>query len=285
MFKMVPNALVSLHSSSSASLPAPRAPAWTMSTPKAPTWTMPVPTLPSLALITLAIGCGGGQAPQPETASEQAAQEAAQSAPQGTLPSAANGPPQTALIDDLEDGNHQLHVADGRGGWWYTYADETSSIEPAGAFVPAEGGANGSGYAARMQGQIGSKQYPFAGMGFNFIDPKMVYDLSSCEGLSFFAKKGSAQAISAVRFKVGDVNTVPEGGVCKDCYNDLDVSLTEEWTQYSVKFSELRQEPYWGEPRPAIDAARVFQLQWQVKDPSGPFDVWVDDVRLLGCGS
>jgi endoglucanase len=89
-----------------------------------------------------------------------------------------------------------------------------------------------------------------------------------------------------VRFKVGDVNTVPEGGICKDCYNDFgrDIVVTEEWSEFSTKFSEMKQEPYWGEPRSAIDQTRIYQLQWQVKDRN-PFDIWVDDVRLFGCGS
>lgn len=205
------------------------------------------------------------------------------------VPSAVNAGAvlRVPVIDDLDDGNHQTAPEESRGGYWYTYADETSTVEPNGTFAPTAGGAEGTPFAARMHGQIGSKQYPYAGLGFNLTDPKDPYDLSSCAGLSFRAKKGTAEAISAVRVKIGDVYTVPEGGVCKSCYNDFgaDLGLTPEWVLYELRFADLKQEPYWGEPRPKLETSRVYQVQFMVKDPSAPFDVWVDDVRLIGCKS
>ena len=146
-----------------------------------------------------------------------------------------------------------------------------------------EGGADGSKFAARFSGTIGDGQYPFAGMGFSFFDPKAAYDLSSCKGISFKAKKGTAESTGILRMKVGDVNTAPEGGVCKDCFNDFgrDVLLTEEWSEITTNFYEMKQEPYWGEPKPQIDASRAYQVQFQVKE--GPFDIYVDDVKLVGC--
>jgi endoglucanase len=192
---------------------------------------------------------------------------------------------QVPLLDDLEDGNHQTLIAEGRGGYWYTYADETSTVQPSGTFAPTAGGAEGSAFAARMHGQIGSKQYPYAGLGLNLTEPMNPYDLSSCAGISLRAKKGSPEAVSLVRLKVGDVNTVPAGNVCKECYNDfgVDLTLTTEWVLYESKFADMQQEAYWGEPRPALDVTRVFQVQFLVKDSSAPFDVWVDDLRLIGC--
>lgn len=230
--------------------------------------------------------CGGGtqSAPAPESAATPAA-PTTPTAP--AVPNAINAGAtlKVPLIDDLDDGDHRTVVEEGRGGYWYTYADETSTVTPSGTFAPTEGGAEGTAFAARMHGQIGNKQYPYAGLGFNLTDPKDPYDVSSCEGMSFRAKKGSPEAVSAVRLKVGDVYTVPEGGVCKSCYNDfgVDFTLTPEWALHEVKFAEMRQEPYWGEPRPKLDVARVYQVQFMVKDPSAPFDVWIDDVRLIGC--
>jgi len=228
--------------------------------------------------------------PSPAVSPESTSESAAAPAPAGAAPEApsAINPGavlQVPLIDDLDDGNHQTTVAERRGGYWYTYADETSTVTPNGTFVPTAGGAEGSAFAARMNGQIGTKQYPYAGLGFNLTDPKDPYDLSSCEGLSFRAKKGTPEAVSAVRLKVGDVYTVPEGGVCKSCYNDfgVDFALTPEWTLHEVKFADMRQESYWGEPRPKLEVGRVYQVQFMVKDPSAPFDVWIDDVRLIGC--
>lgn len=239
--------------------------------------------------LSLSTGCVGSKStPAESPGTDGASTPESASAPAKELPSAINAgsTPSESLVDDLEDGDHRTVVADQRGGYWYTYADKTSTIEPAEPFTLAEGGAGDSKYAARMHGTIGTEQYPYAGLGFSLAEPKAPYDLSQCTGISFQAKKGSSESTSLLRFKVGDINTVPEGGVCKDCFNDFgsDVFLTEEWTEFSTAFKDMKQEPYWGEPQPAIDASRVYQLQWQVKDRA-PFDIWIDDVKLVGCGS
>ena len=252
-----------------------------------PVTTVPVSVRPVVLALLLPACAASAPAPAPQSAPESAATTSAAAAPAKPIPPAINPGAVLAvpLLDDLEDGNHQTVIAEGRGGYWYTYADETSKVEPSGTFSPTAGGAEGSAFAARMQGQIGTKQYPYAGIGFNLTDPMDPYDLSSCEGISFRAKKGSAEAVSVVRLKVGDVYTVPQGNVCKACYNDFgeDLTLTPEWTLHEVKFADMRQEAYWGEPRPKLDVSRVFQVQFLVKDPSAPFDVWLDDFRLLGC--
>ena len=74
--------------------------------------------------------------------------------------------------------------------------------------------------------------------------------------------------------------------MCKQCYNDFgkDLTVTPEWKKYEVPFAEMTQEAGWGEPRPAIDAAHLFQLQWQVKEAGADFDIWVDKIEFIGCG-
>lgn len=239
------------------------------------------------------IGCGGTRAPAtPEAesanssaSSEQVPDTSPDHPPPPPPAKNAGQPIQSPLLDDLEDGDGQITLADSRAGYWYTYKDEGTEIEPADSFKPAEGGANGSKFAARMKGTIGTDvQYPFAGMGFLFVDPKGAYDVSSCEGIKFFAKKGEEGDTTNMRLKVGDVNTVPEGGVCKECYNDFgrDVLLTDEWTEITAPFFEMKQEPYWGESQPGLVTTHVYQVQFQVV-ARGTFDVWVDDISLTGC--
>ncbi len=239
---------------------------------------------PVLAL-GLVLGCSSS--PPPESAESASSTESAQGADPANLPKAINAGqvPKNPIIDDLEDTDGQIVVADGRGGYWYTYADASSTVDPAGSFASAEGGNAGSKHAAHMKGKLGTAQYPYVGLGFSFYEPKGPYDLSRCKGIAFSAKKGSATSTGMLRLKVGDVGTVPEAGICKNCYNDFgrDVLLTEEWARIETPFSEMRQEPYWGEPRPGLDTARIYQLQWQVKEPGAEFDIWIDDVELLGC--
>lgn len=182
-------------------------------------------------------------------------------------------------LDDLEDGDGRSLVADNRGGYWYTYKDSAgSTVEPQGSFSPAEGGANGSKFAANMRGKTGDSGIVYVGLGFNLTDPMAPYDLSAAKGFCFQAKgKGP------MRVKLPDVNTAPEGGQCKQCYNDFGVefSPTEEWKEYCFDFAQLKQQSGWGEPKPALATDHTFSIQWQVSANATEFDLTVDDVRLV----
>lgn len=237
-------------------------------------------------LAVSATACGPAQpaqGPEVESASHPAA-EAAPAAP--TKPQAVNAGscPKDGLIDDFEDGNHQAQLSDTRGGYWYTYKDPSSSVAPEGTFTSSQGG-QASAFSGRMSGTVGAQQYPYVGMGVTMTEPKQAYDVSCCEGVSFWGKK-SGDGIANIRFKVGDWQTDPAGGSCKDCYNDFggDFTFTDEWQEFSIKFAEMKQEPYWGEAKSTIDASAIYRLQWQVKENNRPFDIQVDNVRLMGCG-
>jgi endoglucanase len=195
------------------------------------------------------------------------------------------------MVDDGEDGDHKVSDTAGRGGYWYTYADNVgSSITPptgesGGTFAMSDGGDTGSKKAARMSGTVGKGNVVFAGMGFGFTDPKGPYDLSKYKGVRFKAKIGEGST-PLVRLKVPDANTDPEGNACKECFNDFgaELTLTGSWQTYTILFSSMRQQAGWGSPRPAsIDASRVYGMQWQASTPGAKFDVWVDDVELVGC--
>ncbi len=181
-------------------------------------------------------------------------------------------------VEDLEDGDGKAAAVDQRGGYWFTYKDSAgSTVAPDGTFTPATGGAGKSKGAARITGKTGPSGTVYVGMGFGLADPMGPYDLSKAKGFCFSAKgKGAA------RVKLPDVNTVPEGGVCKSCYNDFgaDFALTDDWKEHCFEFSALRQQSGWGEPKPAPALDHVYSMQWQVSAPGVDYDVWVDDVKL-----
>ena len=192
-----------------------------------------------------------------------------------------------ALIEDGEDGDDQIAVRAGRGGYLYTFADDKgTSIEPKGDDVKAvAGGAGGSSFALRVQGKLGAEGEPYAGIGFSFAEPKAAYDATRWRGMSFMARRGASSA-SAVRLKLPDVNTDPDGKACTECFNDFGVTfqVPEEWTRFEIAFADLTQEPDWGTPRPpAIDAGKLYGVQWQVIGRASDYDVWIDDVSFLGC--
>jgi endoglucanase len=206
---------------------------------------------------------------------------------------AANTPegkacPPDGVIDDCEDGNNQVAPNKGRTGYWYTFADKVgSATTPAagGTFTMSRGGANGTAQAARVTGKVGSGQVVYAGMGFNFVDPKGPYGATAYKGISFWAKVGEG-SVKNVRLKVPDGDTDPDGKVCSECFNDFgtDLELTTTWTKYTVPFASMSQLAGWGSPHPgAIDAAKLFGVQWQVNTPGATYDVWVDDIAFTGC--
>ena len=200
-------------------------------------------------------------------------------------------PASEGVISDAENNSNQINTIKGRGGYWYTFVDTNgSTITPTagsqgGTFAMTAGGANGSKYAARMTGQVGSAETVYAGMAMNFVDPKGTYDGTAYKGISFWAKKGPGST-QKVRLKVPDINTDPDGKVCKECYNDFgaDLVLTDEWRQFIFPYGALKQMKGWGSPHmPAVDASQMYAIQFQVNDKGQPFDIWVDDIQFTGC--
>lgn len=194
------------------------------------------------------------------------------------------------VIDDGEDNNNQVLVQKNRGGYWYTFADKGSTITPmagaaGGTFSMSAGGANGSQSSAHMNGKVAPSGTVYAGMGFNFADPKAPFDVSNYKGISFWAKRGE-NSTGTVRVKLPDVNTDQDGRVCTECFNDfgMDLELTTMWTKYTLIFSGAQQMPGWGAPRPgAVEASKMYGVQWQVNTPGADYDIWVDDIQFTGC--
>ena len=93
----------------------------------------------------------------------------------------------------------------------------------------------------------------------------MLYDASKYAGIAFKAKIGPGSARS-VRFKIGDVNTHKDAGICKTCWNHFgkDLSLTPEWKEYTVLFTVASSRRRAGAiPRPAaLSTDKLVSLNW-----------------------
>jgi len=191
-----------------------------------------------------------------------------------------------AMIDDVQDGDDQILIQQGRGGFIYSFADEFGSkIKPDvdGSFVPVRGGVDG-GFSYRFKGKLAKASDPYAGMGFSFLEPEGPFDASSYKGISFIAKRGK-NSIGTIRVQIPDVNTESEAGVCKECFNDFGIGLqlTEEWTRYEVSFDDLKQLGGWGDPRPMhVDVKQLYGIKFQVSGSEAAFDIWIDDVTFIG---
>jgi endoglucanase len=232
-----------------------------------------------LALSALVIGSGCRK-------KVSATSDDVKNSPEGKVCPAAVG-----VISDGEANSNQVNPIKGRGGYWYTFLDTNgSTITPTagsqgGTFAMAPGGANGTKFAAHMTGTVGSADTVYAGMGFNFVDPKGEYDATAYKGVSFWAKKGPGST-GNVRLKVPDHDTDPDGKVCKECFNDFgtDLMLTDDWAQYVIKFENMSQMKGWGNPRmDHIDASTLYGMQFQVNEKGANFDIWVDEIYFTGC--
>jgi endoglucanase len=200
-------------------------------------------------------------------------------AKKASLDSCPNG-----MLDDGEDGNNQIIVTGGRDGYWFTFVDELgSTVEPKGDFKMTEGGREGSKYAARMTGKMApAGDSLYAGMGFGLTNPKVPTDLSYAQGIRFWAK-----GPGKVRFKTPDINTEPSGDRCTDCYNDfgVDLFLQDDWVRYTVPFKDMQQQPGWGDRVPEVERTGIIAVQWQYNTPNTEYEIWVDDVEVVGCDS
>ena len=192
-----------------------------------------------------------------------------------------------SLIVDAENASEQLLLYENRNGYMYTFVDENGSKVTPGPnkfFVDGRG-AHGSLSALHFHGELTTGE-AYAGVGFTFLEPETGYDASKYSGISFVAKRGP-ESTDLVKVKLPDINTDPDGGVCKDCYNDFGIQfqVSEEWTRYTVNFTDLKQDSGWGDPQPeSVDPTQLFGMQWQVEESGKKFDIWIDDVAFIGCG-
>jgi hypothetical protein len=195
------------------------------------------------------------------------------------------------LIDDLEDGDDAINEANGRLGGWYTFHDDTGGTQtpPDTGFTPSPGGAGDSAYAASTTGS-GFTEWG-AGMGFDLNNPEAVgetgmrgpYDVSGYSMVAFSAK---GNVLIRVALETLAVIPVDRGGSCvagateEEACDDLhgvNLALTDDWKDYTISFSQLRQGG-WGKAfpfEPEQATALLFQTEKDLE-----FDFAVDDVRF-----
>jgi hypothetical protein len=133
-------------------------------------------------------------------------------------------------------------------------------------------------------------------------------DLSMYSGFTFWAM-ASTSGRQSIRVQINNVATDPRGEVCTPlsssdeeyCYNGFGkaILLTDQFTQYWVDFSELRQDPTWSHDpslKPFDPASGAFSMNFEVPLPGCTtdkhakcaggnepvsFDVWIDDLYFV----
>jgi hypothetical protein len=129
------------------------------------------------------------------------------------------------------------------------------------------------------------------------------FDISRYKGITFWGRTEVDDA-GGVDLKVAFPNTQtdPRGGVCNSavarasgpndtsqCYNSyaVHVSLTGEWQQFTVMFTDLQTESFGYVTPVAFTGQDVYGINWQEQDNfladagSQPMDLWIDDVYFI----
>jgi hypothetical protein len=207
------------------------------------------------------------------------------------------------MIDDMEDGDRLVCGSGGRHGDWYTEDDGTSTnISPKGDFTQTliPGGRGTSRYAARLTGFGFTQAGALMGVHLNGEGPAAKpYDASAFGGVKFWMKS-SVQVVAT--FTMPETLAVGEaGGTCMDsptegnCDNHyrfiVGPTPLDEWREYQLPFSTLRQVPLTAD----ANGNRIYgSVPWNPShlvgvefhvDPNKTFDVWVDDIRFYSCAT
>jgi len=174
-----------------------------------------------------------------------------------------------AFVDDFESTT--------RFPGWYSFADTPAANYT--AIARAAGGAISTGMAGHVSatGVKAPTAGGFgAGFGFSMKDGQMrCAGIAAFDGVSFWAK-GTAGANNALTFQavLAATQAVKDGGDCTaSCYNHpaKAVTLTSEWKQYTVKWTELAGTHQ-------VNGV-ILGLNWITPGPD--FDIWVDEVTLF----
>jgi hypothetical protein len=210
------------------------------------------------------------------------------------LPLKTTVPAEARMISDFEDGTKNMNPKlYGSGlGFWRTVSSDGNM--PNYDFV-VSGGASGS-KSARVFGMLidhGNARYPAFALEGKFKRTGY-YDAGAFKGIRFYYRCPAADKAAKRRFGIGIASTVPvaEGGVCQEqCGNHFGANLTnsEEWTQKSFLFSELKREEGWGaslgSPEFTDHLREIIYIKWEnsANNTVGAYaiDYGVDDVEFF----
>lgn len=200
--------------------------------------------------------------------------------------SGGSGPPKNysyELLDDFEDDNAAGEVTDDRAPMWYLFDDESGGVllpeKIKGVPLPEEDQDARPGSAQALFVSVSGFTAWGAGVGIDFVNPKAAYDASAYAGIRFFAKATSED--KTLRFNVSQVATDSSQTQCEVCddHYGRTITLTDEWKEYRLLFSELKREG-WGKPAVALDLKELLGLMFLVKNGKS-VDFWLDDISLM----
>jgi hypothetical protein len=185
------------------------------------------------------------------------------------------------LIDDFEDGDHQIALM-GQIGYWYSYNDGTGTQTPAPVdpFAPVSVNPPIDGSSSTMAVHVSWQGFTSWGAGFGvaFTDGSTFYDASAYDGITFFARIESGSETRVDLILQEQRSLEPACTVCGH-HPIYALTLSTSWQRYYLPFA-LFQGDGGGDPSfVALDPSGLYGIQF-FRGANRTVDLWVDDVAF-----
>jgi hypothetical protein len=195
------------------------------------------------------------------------------------------------LIDNMEDGNQNILINDGRTGAWYTANGKGGSADPLPAstikmpLLDDTTGSPGSKHGFHFKGDGGTEWGAMAAFDFLVAStPKLPYDAGTFKGITFWVK-GSAAVSIQVRVPLKDT-TADANGACMATTNGCEnhfaaqLDITTSWQHVSYAWADFQQDPAWGY-HTTFKPAQLVSVQFVVPIDVSGADFWIDDIAFI----
>ncbi len=183
------------------------------------------------------------------------------------------------VIDDMESGTGYTCTGDGRNGYWFSYADASSTFHPTPNLYPCTPSLlpTPRGNSTRGMHLYGTvSQYAGAGLYLDYATK--AYNASGYTGIQFYAM-GTATSLSMI-FQTTATEQTVYGGTCTlglaGCTgNKVDLSgwAADTWSQFRIPFSSAA-----GGVAP-FSPTSIWSIEWEQLG-AGALDMWIDDVSF-----
>jgi len=225
-------------------------------------------------------GAGAGTA-----GSAGAAGTAGSSGSAGSAGSAGSGSVTEFLIDNFEDGNHQIALS-GQVGYWYSYNDGSSAGTqtpgPSDPFIPGTVTPAITGNPTSVRAaNVAWQNFGVWGAGFGAAftdDPALLYDASQYAGVTFWVRidTGSDTRVDVILQEARSL--APNCTVCNH-HPLVTLEFTTVWTKVYLPFSVFLSD---GDGDPSfytVDPSGLYGIQF-FTGAGHTVDLWIDDIAF-----
>jgi hypothetical protein len=173
------------------------------------------------------------------------------------------------LIDDMEDGDAEVAVREGRGGYWFSFNDgagtqslvmnDTCDRDPA---------------TSRGCVQSVASEFPeYAGFGFSFDANDAPFDASGFRGLRFHAKGVDT------KFVTMSLVTASSEAAAGGLGFETEFAVDSDWQQVNVAFADLQPSNWYTGALVELRSDELVRVEF-LTFGGQPHEVFIDDVEL-----